>query len=91
MELENPNALTLTLSAERSITEGHAVITDLTQARAVILKITQYTNEIKTYKKEDLVISKNSITVPGGIKSGQGFDIELKLMNTVCTYIARAK
>ncbi|PIE99029.1 MAG: hypothetical protein CR988_00485 [Treponema sp.] len=51
MELENPNALTLTLSPERSITEGHVAVTDL----------------------------------------GQGFDIELKLMNTVCTYIARAK
>nr|PIE98304.1 MAG: hypothetical protein CR988_04225 [Treponema sp.] len=91
MELENPNDLTLTLSPERSIMDAHAAVTDLTAARAVILKITQYTNEVKTYKKDDLTITKNSITIPGAIKSGQGFDIELKLMNTVCTYIARAK
>ncbi len=91
MELENPNSLTIALSAGRGILNGHAVINDLTEAKAIILKITQYSNEIKTYNTEDLIITENSVTVPGGIKSGQGFDIELKLMNSVCTYIARAK
>ncbi len=92
MDLENPNDLTITLSSRRGILDGHAVIYNLEDdAEAVILKIRQYSGETKTYKTDDLVISGNSVTLPGGIKSGQGFDIELLMMNKVCTYIARAK